>query len=78
MAGHLQNLLEQLAPEQLREPGGALSVSHDMVAMAETETRLNDDWRPLYGRRSAGAVGQAIAGNAAVCPPAVNVIAAGR
>jgi len=34
VAVHLQNLLEQLAPEQLRELGIALSVSHEMVAMA--------------------------------------------
>ncbi|MDW8478304.1 hypothetical protein R3L02_41895 [Streptomyces scabiei] len=34
VAGHLQRLLEQLPPEQLRELGIALSVSHDMVAMA--------------------------------------------
>ena len=51
---------------------------HGMVVMAEAENRLNDDWQPPYGLRSAGAVGQAIVGNAAVCPPAVNVIAAGR
>jgi len=34
VAAHLQNLLEQLAPEQLRELGIALSVDHDMVALA--------------------------------------------
>ncbi|MGP4048883.1 hypothetical protein [Streptomyces sp. 2A115] len=34
VAGHLQKLLEQLAPEQLRELGIALSVSDDMVALA--------------------------------------------
>ncbi|GGN46716.1 hypothetical protein [Streptomyces fuscichromogenes] len=34
VAGRLQNLLERLAPEQLRELGIALSVDHDMVALA--------------------------------------------
>ncbi|MGK5696434.1 hypothetical protein ACSNOJ_26690 [Streptomyces sp. URMC 128] len=34
VAGHVQSLLEQLAPEQLRELGVALSVSGEMVAMA--------------------------------------------
>ncbi|RLU82017.1 hypothetical protein CTZ27_31140 [Streptomyces griseocarneus] len=34
VAGHLQTLLEQLTPEHLRELGIALSVSHDMVALA--------------------------------------------
>ncbi|RNG33520.1 hypothetical protein [Streptomyces botrytidirepellens] len=34
VAGGLQDLLGQLAPEQLRELGIALSVDHDMVALA--------------------------------------------
>lgn len=34
VAGHLQTLLEHLAPEELREVGIALSVSHGMVALA--------------------------------------------
>lgn len=34
VAGRLQSLMEQLAPEQLRELGIALSVSHGMVALA--------------------------------------------
>jgi hypothetical protein len=34
VAGHLQDLLERLPPEQLRELGVALSVDHDMVALA--------------------------------------------
>lgn len=34
VAGRLQNLVEQLAPEQLRELGIALSVSREMVALA--------------------------------------------
>jgi hypothetical protein len=34
VAGHLQQLLEQLAPEQLRELGISLSVDHDMAALA--------------------------------------------
>ncbi|MFF5188811.1 hypothetical protein ACWGJB_38595 [Streptomyces sp. NPDC054813] len=34
VAGRLQNLLEQLAPEQLRELGIALSVSRETVALA--------------------------------------------
>ncbi|MCZ4125450.1 hypothetical protein [Streptomyces sp. H39-S7] len=33
VAGHLQGLLENLAPEQLRELGIALSISQDMVAL---------------------------------------------
>ncbi|MFG2472235.1 hypothetical protein ACGFXB_43290 [Streptomyces canus] len=37
VAGHLQNLLEQLAPEQLRELGIALSVSGEMVALELVE-----------------------------------------
>ncbi|MEU1941001.1 hypothetical protein ABZ554_00665 [Streptomyces sp. NPDC020125] len=34
VAGHLQILLEQLTPQELRELGIALSVDHDMVALA--------------------------------------------
>lgn len=34
VAGHLQTLLEQLTPQELRELGIALSVDHDMVALA--------------------------------------------
>jgi hypothetical protein len=34
VAGRLQKLLEQLEPEQLRELGIAMSVDHDMVALA--------------------------------------------
>jgi hypothetical protein len=34
VAGHLQNLVERLAPEHLRELGIALSVDHEMVALA--------------------------------------------
>ncbi|MFI8075494.1 hypothetical protein ACIF85_43080 [Streptomyces sp. NPDC086033] len=37
VAGHLQNLLEQLAPEQPRELGIALSVSGEMVALELVE-----------------------------------------
>ncbi|WP_327359516.1 hypothetical protein [Streptomyces sp. NBC_01304] len=34
VAGHLQGLVEQLTPEELREAGMGLSVDHDMVALA--------------------------------------------